>query len=393
MKMSRLFLSLLFISGLYGQSALYRLGYGDLYPTTDPLGSSLGVGVVAFEDSTRALYHNPASLSKMNRVFFDAVLGSDFKDINGSVINKSRIEHVGIAAPIGKKFGVSLSVNAVSDFESDHGSNTPDGALEELSSGGIWDYALGLGYELKPGIKLGAKLHLLHGFLRRQTSITTDDVTELYLIKGNIDGRGLELGAIADIGPKVKLGITADIPVKRPMLAAADSLAGTSLSTSFDEELAAWPTMVKLGLVYKQSRRTSYMAGLGQQIFPAEGFDNAAIFALPAGWETLPVASFQMSMLRSPADRVSRNWLRRTGWQAGVSVKNYYLTSDKSNYIFEYALISGLNLGLRNGKSIFDISGEFGLRGGDGSLPEEKYARLKLGIQVNEVWFKKVKRR
>ncbi|MCF7807840.1 MAG: hypothetical protein K9N38_04895 [Candidatus Marinimicrobia bacterium] len=395
MKMTRLCFVLFLISGLYGQSALYRLGYGDLYPTTDPLGSSLGAGVVAYEDSTRALYHNPASLSRQKRVFFGAALGSDFREINGSVINNTRIEHVAYAAPIGSNLGVSLSLNAVSDFESEHGNTSPYGNLEERSSGGLWDYAFGLGYELNPGLKLGVKLHFLHGFLRRQISISSDEVSEMYLIKGNINGQGLEVGGIANLGNKVKLGVTADIPMTRPLFGGSDSLGGTSQSTSFDEELAAWPTTVKLGLVYKQSRRTSFLAGLSQQIFPSDGFDNAAVFALPAGWETVPVASFQVSMLRLPADRGSRNWLRRTGWQVGGSVKNYYLTyvSDKSNYVFEYALISGLNLGLRNGKSLFDISGEFGLRGGDVSLPEETYARLKLGIQVNDVWFKKVKRR
>jgi hypothetical protein len=42
---------------------------------------------------------------------------------------------------------------------------------------------------------------------------------------------------------------------------------------------------------------------------------------------------------------------------------------------------------------LFEISGEFGSRGGDESLPDELFARMKLGIQINDMWFKKVKRR
>jgi predicted ATP-grasp superfamily ATP-dependent carboligase len=61
--------------------------------------------------------------------------------------------------------------------------------------------------------------------------------------------------------------------------------------------------------------------------------------------------------------------------------------------IYEYSLISGTNLELRNGRSMFELSGEFGSRGGEESLPEELFARMKLGIQINDMWFRKVKRR
>lgn len=391
--MKRLILTLTLTTLIFGQSAYHRLGYGELYPIAGPLESSLGTGVIALEDTTRALYQNPALMNGLKRVYFNASLGSDFRSIDDLVINKTRIEHMDIVAPIGKNIGLSVSLRPVADFESDHTASTVDGSLTENSSGGIYDYGLGLGYQLSPTINLGVRYHLLHGFIRRQSSFTSDELNELYLIKGNINGHSLELGATTDFGEKVTMGVVVDLPVQRPAFSGSDSLAGTSQSTSFEEDLAAWPTRIKLGFVMKPSKRTRYLAGLEQQIFPADGFADAALFRLPGSWEPVPVASLQLSMLRFPADRMSRNWLNRTGWQTGVSIKNYYLTSDKSTYIFEYALLSGLSFNLRNGRSVFDISGEFGLRGGEESLPDETFARLKLGIQVNEVWFKKVKRR
>lgn len=378
---------------LWGQSAYHRLGYGDIYPSSGPLLASLGNGVIALDDSLRAIYHNPASLNGLNRVYFNASLGSGFTSIDNSVINKTRLEHVDFVAPLGSNFGFSISIQSVADFESEHISTVSEGTLSEESTGGLWDYGFGLGYRLNQDISLGIRYHLLHGFLRRQTGFESEDINELYLIKGNINGHGLEFGAMANLGSKVTMGIMADLPVKRPLFSGADSLAGTSQSVSFEEELAAWPATLKLGFVMKPSKRTRYLAGISQQLFPSGGFDDAAIYRLPVGWESVPVASVQVAMLRYPADRVSRSLINRVGWQLGGSIKNYYLTSDQTNYIFEYALLSGLNFNLRNGKSIFDISGEFGLRGGEASLPEESFARLKLGIQVNEIWFKKVKRR
>jgi hypothetical protein len=137
----------------------------------------------------------------------------------------------------------------------------------------------------------------------------------------------------------------------------------------------------------------NFTAGIAQQLFSESGFNTASVFALPAGWTTVPVASFQLGMQKLPADRMSRYWTKRTGWQTGVSIKNYYLSPASENMIYEYSLITGANLDMRNGKSLFEISGEIGSRGGDESLPDELFARMKFGVQINDTWFKKVKRR
>ena len=272
----------------FGQSSYNRLGYGELYPTSDPRAASLGEGVIALQDSNRANYYNPALLNGLNRVYFNASAGSDFRTSDGSTINTTRLDHIDFIAPLGRKMGFSVSINSIADFESEHAAALADGALNEISSGGIWDYSLGLGYRLNPKIGLGVKYHLLHGFVRRVTSLNSESLNEYFLVKGNINGHGLELGAVADIGQNVVMGLTLDLPVQRPMLAGVDSLAGSSQSSSFEEELAAWPTTIKLGFVVKPSKRTRYVAGITQKVFPSDGFDSAAIFKLPAGWQPVP---------------------------------------------------------------------------------------------------------
>ncbi len=378
---------------LMGQSPYYRLAYGDLFPVTDPLGSSLGSGVVALQDSARISIHNPAALNSLKQVYFGGILGSEFRSTAETMTNNTRLEQINIAFPAGKKLGMSFGIRAVSDFESNYEIPISDGMLIEKSGGGIWDYQFGLGYAPIPSLSLGLKLHTLHGYFRRQSNIQSADINELYVLKGSIDGKSLELGMIAQLGDKVSLGFTADVPYEKPSLDGTDSLAGTDEYTEIMEELSAWPTTINLGVVYHHSQYTKFIVGLKQQIFSDSGFENARIFALPPGWKTVPVASLQLAMQRLALDRTSRNIIRRMGWQAGVSVKNYYLVSSDENNIYEYALMSGINLSLRNGKSIFDISGEFGTRGGDESLPDEMFARVKFGIQVNDMWFRKAKRR
>jgi len=375
------------------QSAYYRLGYGDLYPTTDPLESSLGSGIVALKDSARTTIHNPASLYGLNRVFFHVSLGSEFRTIESSTSNNTRLEKLSFVTPIGRNMGLSLGAMAITDFKAEYETVLADGNLAELSSGGIWDYQVGLGYAPNAQMSFGVKLHLLHGFLRRQTTISSDLANEVYVVKGSIDGTSLEIGAISRFGDKVTLGLTADIPIQRPVLSGEDSLAGSDNFVEIDEDISAWPTSIKLGIVYDYSKYLKFVSGISQQVFPESGFDDAKIFALPDNWRTVPVASFQVSMLKLPRDRTARNWTRRTGWQSGVSIKNYYLVSGSDTFIYEYALIAGLNLGLRNSRSVFDISGEFGSRGGDDSLPTELFAKVKFGIQVNDIWFRKAKRR
>ncbi len=387
-----IFILLVLSVSLMGQSAYYRLGYGDLYPTTDPIGSSLGNGAVALKDSVHVTIHNPAALNHLTRVYFGVVLGSEFRSVSESMSNNTRLEQLKFATPIGKNIGMSFGVRAISDFVSLYEVETVDGTFSESSEGGIWDYQLGLGYAPTNNLSVGLKLHLLHGFLRREANVATDG-GDMYVVRGDISGRSLELGAISHFGDKVSLGLTLDLPYKTPTFYGVDSIAGSLESNEFEEELSAWPTSVKLGLVYHHSKNTKILAGIEQQMFPASGTDQARVFALPSGWETNPVASFQLALQRIASDRTSRNWVKRTGWQAGFSVKNYYLVSSTETFIYEYALISGLNLGLRNGRSLFDISGEFGSRGGEESLPDELFARIKFGIQVNDIWFRKAKRR
>lgn len=376
-----------------GQSAYYRLGYGDIFPTTDPFGSSLGNGVVALEDSTHIAIHNPAALTNSSRVHFMATLGSEFRSINEVVSNNSRLEQLDISFPIGSKFGMSIGTQAVADFASDYASSFSSGTISEHSEGGLWDYHLGLGYDLSPNMKLGLKLHTFQGLLRRETIVQMDGAQELYVVKGNISGKSFEAGVISNVREKVSLGLTVNIPYDKPELSGRDSLAGSGSYVDIVEGMDAWPTSIKFGVIYHHSKTVNFLAGIGQQLFSESGFDDARVFKLPADWKTVPVASFQLAMQKLPTDRSSRYWTKRTGWQTGVSIKNYYLVPDTDNMINEFSIISGASLELRNARSMFEVSGEFGSRGGDASLPDELFARMKIGIQINDMWFRKVKRR
>ena len=391
--MRKLILFLILAISLMGQSAYYRLGYGDIFPTTEPLGSSLGHGVVALDDSAHVTTHNPASLTSSNRVHFGVSLGSEFRAIDDIVTNNTRLEQLFVSFPVGKRFGMSFGTHAVADFASDYEATLDMGSFTEQSTGGIWDFHLGLGYSLSPVVKLGLELHAFQGQLRRETTIQMDDIQELYVIKGDISGKSIEAGAITNVREKVSLGLTVNIPYDKPTLSGQDSLAGSSAFADIDEEMDAWPSTIKLGVIYHHSKTMNFMVGIAQQLFSDSDFNLARVFALPAGWKTVPVASFQIAMQKLPTDRTSRYWTKRTGFQTGVSIKNYYLSPANDNMIYEYSLITGANLDLRNGRSLFEISGEFGSRGGDESLPDELFARMKLGIQINDTWFKKVKRR
>ncbi len=386
-------LVLVFSYSLMAQSAYYRLGYGDIYPTTDPSGSSLGQGVVALQDSVRISLQNPAVLGDLKRVYFGAALGSEFRSVDDVVTNNTRLEQLFMSIPIGKKFGMNFATRAISDFKSEYEINTTEGIFSENSEGGLWDYQIGLGYSYSPQIKLGLKLHTFQGLLRRESIAPIGGEMEMYVIKGDISGKSLELGALANLGEKVSLGLTVDVPYSKPVLNGNDSLGGTYEFNEFIEELNAWPTTIKFGVVYHHSDYTKFISGLRQEVYNDAGFDDARVFALPDGWKTVPVAAFQIAMQRIPSDRTSRSWYKRVGWETGVSIKNHYLVLDDANMIFEYSLLTGLNFGLRNGRALFDLSGEFGSRGGDENLPEELFARVKFGIQINDMWFRKVKRR
>ena len=387
-----LILTVLSVS-LMGQSAYYRLGYGDIFPNTDPLGSSLGHGVVAFRDSIHMTTQNPAALTGSNRVHFGMGLGSEYRSIDDVVSNSTRLERLFFSFPIGNRFGMSVGTHAVADFASEYSGSFDSGTFTEFSKGGIWDFHIGLGYTLSPTKRLGLKLHSFQGQIRREGIIRTDDLAELFVVKGDISGKSLEAGLMADVMDKVSLGLTVNVPYDVPAVNGRDSLAGSEDFSEFMEDMAAWPTSIRFGVVYHHSKSTNFMAGIEQQIFSETGFDDARIFALPQGWKTVPVASFQLALQRLPSDRSSRYWTKRTGWQTGVSVKNYYLSPASDNMIYEFSLISGASLELRTGKSLFEVSGEFGSRGGDESLPDELFARMKFGIQINDMWFRKVKRR
>jgi len=391
--MKKFILLLLCSTSLMAQSAYYRLGYGDIFPKTDPLSSSLGHGTVALSDSLRLGLHNPAALSASSRVHFSVSLGSENRSIDNVVSNVTRLEQVSFSFPVGRNLGMSLGTHAVADFASEYAATLDMGAFTESSSGGIWDFHIGLGYHVNPQMRMGLKLHAFQGQIRRESMLNTDDLEETYVVKGDISGRSIEAGFISHLNDKISLGLTLNVPYDPPMVSGEDSLAGSQVMNEIREEFSAWPTEIKLGMVYHSSERMNVLFGLGQQLFSESGFNAARLFALPDGWEPMPVATLNLALQVLPGDRSSRYWTKRVGWQLGVSTKNYYLASGSGNMIYEYAIISGANLGLRNGRSLFEISGEFGSRGGDDSLPDELFARVKFGIQINDMWFRKVKRR
>jgi len=378
---------------LFGQSAYHRLGYGDIFPNTHPLASAVGHGIVAYQDSIHMTPHNPATLSASERVHFGVSVGSEFKMVEADNMNNTRLEGLFLSFPIGKRFGMSLATQAVADFESRYSGAFGVGTLIENSTGGIWDFNMGLGYELSSTMQMGLKLHAFQGQLRRVTRYTADEIAETYVVKGDISGRSLEAGFLSRVGDQVSLGLTFNLPYDMPTVSGRDSLVGSEKYFELNEELSAWPTTICFGVVYHHDRRTNFLAGIEQQLYAEDGFDEARIFALPEGWKPQPVASFQISMQRMAEDRFSRDWTKRTGWQAGLSVKNYYLSPASEQMIYEYALTSGTNMVLRNGRSLFSLSAELGSRGGDETLPDERFVRMKFGIQVNDFWFRKVKRR
>jgi hypothetical protein len=337
--------------------------------------------------------HNPAALSSSKRVHFGVSLGSEFRSIDNVVSNNTRLEQLFVTFPIGNRIGLGLGTHAIADFSSDYFSNVDLGSFSEVSSGGIWDFHIGLGYALSPEMKLGLKFHALQGQFRREFDLVNDDFQDRYVIRGDISGKSIEGGFISNVREKVSLGLTINVPYDKPILSGRDSLAGSTAFTELHEELRAWPSTIKFGVIYHHSETVNFLAGIAQQLFDDSGFTEARVFALPEGWKTVPVASFQLSMQKLPVEKSSRYWTKRTGWQAGVSIKNYYLSPANDNMIYEYAFISGANVNLRDGRSLFEISGEFGSRSGDESLPDEMFARMKFGIQINDTWFKKAKRR
>ena len=100
-----------------------------------------------------------------------------------------------------------------------------------------------------------------------------------------------------------------------------------------------------------------------------------------------------MAFTQSARDRMARDWKQRSSYGIAFTLRNDYLTPPNGDMYYETSINLGYGLLLRNGKGLFDLSVELGQRSGDDYLPAEKFVRSNFGIQVNEYWFRKAKRR
>lgn len=87
----------------------------------------------------------------------------------------------------------------------------------------------------------------------------------------------------------------------------------------------------------------------------------------------------------------SFNYLRRVRYRFGTKYNKTYLNLN-SKQVNDYGVSVGVGLPLRNTRTTFNITSEFGRRGTtDSNLVRENYINLSIGLTLHNIWFLKRK--
>jgi len=401
--MRQAFILLLLTGIAFGQSFYNRLGYGTFNASASAYAASMGYATVAYSDSNTVLNANPAAWNRLRRVFFSSGGSSAVTQINldGSRIqrNDTRFQTGQIAFPIGREVGFALGLEPVTDLNSEMDSESAEGVLSETQSGGIWRYYLGAGYRVTPKLSIGARLDILNGLQQRSfiqeydSSAVATGAAVSSEISGIISGSSFAVGGQLDFTEKLQLGLLLDLPLEQPHFSGTVIMSGVAGELDYEEAFTDWPVRVEAGIRYRQSERLNLYVSLAQWVFTEDAFSEAVLPGMPSSWSARSMGALQLGLVRLPRDLNSRRIVERMETRLGFNSRNFYLTPVSGQLIYEYFAAGGFSLPLMERKSRLDASLEIGKRSGVEDYPDEWISRIRLGVQLNEVWFRNVKRR
>ena len=409
MKINRLFAIIIAAAfcGVYavaqnGTNTPYsRYGYGMLNDNSTSTQRAMGGIGYAMSSGKQVNVKNPASYAAIDSLTFLFDMGADLSmqwsrenDLKENNLNGG-LDYITMAFPITKRIGASIGLLPFSSTGYNFSDTMDNGATEHTGSGSLSELYVGAGINPIADLYLGFNFAYLFGSLTNNvyaytitgsTSLfqryikVTDwrlDLGVQYPVRINRDSH-LTLGLTFSPGKSFH-GETYGLYYDATTNTQVDTVGYTKLNGK-NTMPATWGAgvnyewrerlMVEADFTYQPWKDVKYTA---IEDFEKADFANRWKVALGAQYTPNPRGS----------------WSKRLQYRLGTYFnRDYIMVHD--NKVREYGITAGLGLPITGFKSTLNIGFEFKHRqASPQALIKENYFNITLGINFNELWFRK----
>ncbi len=381
-----------------------KYGYGMLNDNTSSAQRAMGGVGVAMNSGRQINVMNPASYAAIDSLTFLFDMGIDMKVLwseeNGSYEDNftGGLDYITMAFPITKRIGASIGMLPFSSTGYTFSESITNGATSRAGNGDINEIYAGVGVSPLNNAYVGANFYYMFGTtLNDVYAYTITGSTSLFERYMRVRDWRLDIGVQYDIPlpreSKVTFGATFS-PGKSfhgetygvhydtsQTTAAVDTTGYTKLNGKY-----SMPDMWAAGISYNWRNRLlaeldfSYQAWSKAKYTPLENFENTTFdnrWKVSGGlqWTPMPRGTY---------------W-RRTQYRIGAYYTHDYINI-LGNNLREYGVTAGVGLPVAIFKSVVSLGLEYKRRqASPQALIKEDYLNIYIGINFNEMWFRKLK--
>lgn len=399
--------------GVVGQmttSPYSKFGYGLLRDNATSAQRQMGGVGYAMRSGRQVNVMNPAAYSATDSLTFLFDMGLDFsaynrKDDTGKENDfGGGLDYITMQFPVSKTVGVSAGVLPYSSVGYSFGSKIDNGNASHKGNGGMNQLYIGAGFRPFKGFSIGANVGYLFGNIfndvyANQTNAATSstlfeqvmEVKDYHLQFGAqytymlSRKNSLTLGLTFSPG-KSLLGKTYVLKYDTSKDNVADTIAPgvVSLHNRF-----SLPDTWGAGIAYEWNNQLQVEADFTYQNWTKVKYDQLEEFSrskFDNRWRVGVGASYLPE-----ARLLSGSYFRRTIYRVGGFYNRDYITVGNNEKVFDYGVSCGVGLPSM-GKTIINIGFEYhNRRSTDASLLNEHYFNVTLGVNFNDLWFRKSK--
>ena len=381
-----------------------RYGYGILSDNASAAQQAMGGIGYGMNSGRQINVMNPASYARVDSLTFLFDMGLNFTNLwTSETVDDTRhsevkqgggLGYVTMQFPLSKRLGMSVGLLPFSSVGYAFGNKIEHGFASRQGSGSINQLYAGLGAKLFKGFNLGVNVAYLFGTTINDTyAITSTGSTGLYEREMRVRDFRVNIGA------QYTVGIGADALTLGLVYTPAKKLLGTTRTIFYDTSADAnrepaetdkydlgdryrLPDTWGAGINYMWRERLMVEADFTYQPWAGCIYDGAKD-QLADRWKVAVGAQYQ------PSPRGS--YLRRTQYRVGGFYDRGYLVI-RGNNVREYGASVGIGLPMPGFKTVVSLGvGWLHRQAYPTALIKEDYLNVTLGINFNEMWFRKNK--
>lgn len=379
-----------------------RFGYGILQDNATSAQSAMGGVGYAMSSGRQINVMNPASYARIDSLTFLFDMGMDMRaqwasettDAGKKISEKKLtggLDYITMQFPLGKRMGMSLGVLPLTSVGYDLSNKIDNGYTLRSGQGSINQAYMGVALRVVGGLNVGANVSYLFGSLQNDTyAVNTDAATSLYQNQLQVRDFRVQTGVqyTQRLGSdNVTLGLTYTPAqaLKGDINTYTYNVIGTSTSEQSSESKPidgayGLAETFGAGLNYMHSDKWMLEADVTWQPWSKVKF-NGLENQLADRLKIAVGGQYQ------PSQRGSYG--RRIQYRAGAYVNRDYLVV-RGNNVREVGASLGVGLPVPGFKSVLSVGlGWMQRQSTPVSLVKENYLNLTVGINFNEMWFRK----